>query len=75
MPLPPTYDSLAAQTRIVRGLVAEGAAEDRAGWAARIALDEAPFAAPDDEGWRTACNRARSLAHSTMRVGPVPYVT
>lgn len=62
MKLPPTYDCPAALARIRNGLVKLGCAERHAEWAAQTALDEAPFAAPTEEGWLIASKRARFLA-------------
>jgi hypothetical protein len=64
MKLPPDYQSNAALVRITRGLEAGGADPQRAEWAAVTALDEAPFGVPTEEGWATACNRAKKLAVS-----------
>lgn len=64
MSLPPAYESRAAVLRIQHGLESAGVSAHRAEWAARTALAEAPFAAPDEAGWSIACRRARVLAYN-----------
>ena len=73
MGLPPQYEARSAELRIIRGLEAQGVKPVRAEWATRIALMEAPFADPDEEGWALACSRARYLARSDVRTGNMGY--
>lgn len=67
MKLPPTYDCPAALTRVRNGLVKLGCAEAHAEWAAQVALDEAPFSRPSEDGWNIVCQRARYLAGRSRR--------
>lgn len=62
MNLPASYDTLDAITRVTAGLRREGHTAEVAEGSAVFALAEAPFAAPDPDGWRRACNRARQIA-------------
>lgn len=72
---PPDFESRAAFGRIVKGLVALDILGERAEWAARVALDEAPFAAPTPDSWALVCSRARQLAGSDWPTGkPLPFV-
>lgn len=71
--LPPQYEARSAELRISRGLEAQGIRSARAEWAAQLALLEAPFADPDDDGWAIACARARFLARSDVRTGNMGF--
>lgn len=71
--LPPQYEARSAELRIRNGLEAQGVLPERAEWAAVLALLEAPFAEPTEDGWALACVRARSLARSNVRTGTTGY--
>jgi hypothetical protein len=73
MSLPPQYESRSAELRIRSGLEKSGVSVGRSEWAARMALDEAPFIAPSDDGWAVVCVRARWLARSSLATGYQAY--
>lgn len=70
--LPESFEDHGARLRIAGGLQRAGVDQRRAEKAARLALAEAPFAAPTEESWAIACNRARQLAEIGFRWGQFP---
>lgn len=70
--IPSSFEEHAAFARIRSGLQRAGHDERRSAKAARLALAEAPFAAPTEESWAIVCRRARQLAEIGFRYGQWP---